>query len=271
MLLNNKKCSNCDTYYDPTLRKCPHCYKSNELYLNRQLSNNILFLHSLAQIGLFLVGFAFVGMLLGEFLASIFVAFIDADALFKNTLVLFFTYSMMFCGLLIIPLLTRREEFFSKYKRPLDYVYGAAYAITVVLASIALSSLIALVHETSDNANQTVAISIAQNYPLLAFIVLCFLGPVCEEFTYRVGLYSFLRRINKYLAFAVTIIVFGFIHFDFTSFGSDTLIEELWALPSYLLSGFLLTLAYEHRGPACSMTAHIAYNTFAYIMILNAH
>ena len=66
MLLINKKCTNCQGYYDPTLKKCPHCYKSNELYLNRQISNNILFLHPLAQVGIFLAGFAFAGMLIAE-------------------------------------------------------------------------------------------------------------------------------------------------------------------------------------------------------------
>ena len=64
---------------------------------------------------------------------------------------------------------------------------------------------------------------------------------------------------------AVTVIVFAFIHFDF---GADNMTSELWLLPSYIVSGIILTIAYEHRGPACSMTAHIAYNIFAFIMIL---
>ena len=64
---------------------------------------------------------------------------------------------------------------------------------------------------------------------------------------------------------AVTVIVFALIHFDFAA---KDMAGELWSLPSYLISGIILTIAYEHRGPACSMTAHIAYNTFAFIMIL---
>ena len=46
------------------------------------------------------------------------------------------------------------------------------------------------------------------------------------------------------------------------------MLDELWSIPMYIVSGFVLTLAYEHRGPACSMTAHVLYNMFAFILIL---
>ena len=268
MLLKDKKCPNCDGYYDPTLKKCPPCYKSNELYLNRQVSDKIIFFHPLAQIGLFLVGFAYAGMLLMELILSFFVAYVDGSDIFKETLIILFTYLMMLGSLAVIALAARRKEFFSKYKRPLDYIYGVVYAITIVVASLMLSSLISIFHVAEDNANQQTAILIVKNYPIIAFFVLGFLGPICEELTYRIGLYSFFRRINKYLAFIVTIVLFALIHFDFTAIGTDKLVYELWALPSYLVAGFVLTLAYEHRGPACSMTAHVLYNIFAFTLML---
>ena len=268
MLLNSKKCSNCDGYYDPTLKKCPHCHKSNELYAERKVSDKIVFFDFRAQIGLFLVGFAYAGMLLAEFILAFFIGPLNIDDLLRKTLILLFTYLMMLGGLAVIALSTRRKEFFSKYKRPLDYIYGIVYAITIVVVSMMLSSLISIFHTAEDNTNQEVAISIAKNYPIFALFILGFLGPICEELTYRVGLYSFFRRINKYLAFGITIVVFALIHFDFGAFGTEKIVEELWALPSYLVSGFILTLAYEHRGPACSMTAHVIYNLFAFSLML---
>ena len=54
MLIKYKKCRNCETYYDPTLEKCPSCYKRNELYLDNEISNHVAFMHPIAQIGLFL-------------------------------------------------------------------------------------------------------------------------------------------------------------------------------------------------------------------------
>ena len=119
----------------------------------------------------------------------------------------------------------------------------------------------------SDNINQSAADAFANNYPILAFFVMAIIGPICEELTYRVGLHSFLRRINKYLALVVTIIIFAMIHF---TFDAENIVEELWSLPSYLVSGLLLTLAYEVRGPACSITAHACYNLFALIMTMVA-
>ena len=161
-----------------------------------------------------------------------------------------------------------KEEFLSKYKRGLDYIYDVFYAMTIVFASMMLSSLINIFHTPVDNNNQNAALEVVQNYPIIAFFLISFLGPICEEMTYRVGLFSFFRRINKYVAFIITIIVFALIHFDFDAIGTSNIVNELWALPSYIVSGFILTLAYEHRGPACSMTAHILYNTFAFIMML---
>lgn len=91
------------------------------------------------------------------------------------------------------------------------------------------------------------------------------IGPICEEFTYRVGLYSIARRLNKYVAIAFSTIVFALIHFSFTS--SD-IVNELINLPSYLAGGIIFGIAYEHKGPACSMTAHICYNLFSLIVVL---
>ena len=267
MLFRNKKCPNCETYYEPTLEKCPGCHKTNELYLNREITNKIVFMHPIAQIGMFLAGFALAGMLVGELIISNFVVLIPGDDVLKQTLLLLFTYLSMLGGLAAIVLTTRRKHFFSKYKRGLDYVYGIGYAITIVLVSMIIGAIITIFHTPADNNNQAAAVAVAKNYPIIAFFLLGFLGPICEELTYRVGLYSFFRRINKYLAFGVTIVVFALIHFDF---GAEDIINELWSLPSYLISGFILTLAYEHRGPACSMTAHVLYNIFAFLMMLVA-
>ena len=262
MLIKWKKCPNCQGYHDPTLEKCPRCHKHNELYLDRKISNNIAFMHPAAQIGLFLAGFSLAGMLVAELIIALFLNGI-ADELLYKTMVISLTYLVMFLGLSLIIIFTRRDYFFKKYKRGIDYIYGLGYAVTLVVVSMIVASILNLFHPVAENANQEAAIAVTQNYPILAFVILGIIGPVCEELTYRVGLYSFFRRINKWLALAITAIIFALIHFDFTG----DLVTELWAFPSYLISGVILTLAYEHRGPACSMTAHIAYNIFALVLM----
>ena len=264
MLFNYKKCSNCERYYDPTLNECPDCHKDNELYVQRAVPKSVAFFHPVAQIGLFLTGFAYAGMVISEIFVALFLTFID-DNLLKRTILLAGSYFLMFIGLLLIVLLTRKNYFFSKFKNPFDYLFGFAYAGGIVVTTLIISLIVNIFYSGGDNANQAAAIELSQNYPLITSIVLCLLGPICEEMTYRVGLYSFLRRINKYLAMAVTVIVFAMIHFDFES---PDIINELWSLPTYLACGVILTVAYEHRGPACSIAAHVIYNTFAFIMIL---
>ena len=264
MFLNNKICSNCQGYYDATLEQCPYCHKDNELYQREGVLNNVFFFHPIAQIGLFLSGFAYVGMLFSEILGSMFFGTV-VDELLRKVLILAFTYLLMFGALLTIALTTRRTSFLKRYTRPLDYAFGAVYAVALVLAGFIIGTIVSHFYKGDNNSNQAAAILISHNYPIIAGFILCLLGPICEEFTYRVGLYSFLRRINVFLAMCVTFTVFAFIHFDFTA---KDIMSEVWSLPSYFASALILTLAYEHSGPACAMTAHIIYNTFAFITIL---
>ena len=264
MLIKYKKCRNCETYYDPTLEKCPSCYKRNELYLDNKISNHVAFMHPIAQIGLFLGGFAFVGMMMIRLFVGIFVDNISNKSV-RYAVLISLIYVLMLIGLSMIVIFTRRKYFFSRYKRGIDYFYGLTYAITLILVGSLIGLIISIFHTMEKNANQTAAIEYANNYPILAFFILGFVGPICEELTYRVGLYSFLRRINKYLAIVVSSIVFALIHFNFDA---ENMVNELLALPSYIISGVILAIAYEHRGPACSMTAHIVYNVFAFLLML---
>ena len=265
MLFENIKCPNCGYYHDPTLEKCPACYKHNDLYLNRKINDKVAFLHPAGQAGLFFVGFAYTGMLIAELIIGLIFGLFITDELLYKTLTLFFTYLAMLLGLATIILTTRRGMFLKKYTRGLDYLYGIGYAVTLFLASSIVSNIISLFYSVSDNTNQSTAVMIAVNYPIIAFLIMGIMGPICEELTYRVGLYSFFRRFNKYIAIAVSAIVFGFIHFDF---GAANIANEFAALPVYLVSGVVLGIAYEHRGPACSMTAHLLYNIFAFFMML---
>lgn len=204
-----------------------------------------------------------VGMLIFEILFGKIFGYIEDKTLFTTT-VITCTYFAMLAGLALIILLTRRNHFFSKYKRPLDYIYGLGYAITLFFVGAIISNFISIFYKIEVNTNQSTALDIATNYPIIAFIVMGLLGPICEELTYRVGLYSFFRRINKYLALAISALLFALIHFDFQA---ENIVNELWSLPSYLFAGVVLGVAYEHRGPACSMTAHLLYNILAFFVM----
>ena len=266
MLFKDINCPNCHTYHDPTLNKCPNCHKDNELYKLNRVPKRVVFLHPVAQVALFLIGFAYAGMLFAEIFFAYFIGLnTGASNIQKSVMLMLTTYLAMFAGLAAVILFTRRNLFASKFTNGIDYLYGLAYAVTVITLSSVLNILISFIHPADvNNANQSAAETMSLNYPILMFFVVGLLGPICEELTYRVGLYSFLRRINKWLALAITTIVFALIHFEF---GADDIVSELWALPSYILAGVILTYAYEHRGPACSISAHMTYNLFAFALI----
>ena len=264
MLFSNRKCSNCECYYDPTLNQCPECHKDNELRSRRGFFDNIVSLSPIAQMGIFLIGFAYAGMLIVEIIFGLVLSDIS-NPILRETLAILFVYIAMLGGIMSIVLTTRRKLFFDSFKKPLDYAFGAAYFVAAIITSIIVSAIVNIFYSGGSNDNQNAAIDIVNNYPIIAFFILCFLGPVTEEMTYRVGLFSFLKRINIVLAFVLSAFVFAFIHFNPAS---DDLISELWALPSYIVPGVILAFAYYHRGPACAMTAHILYNLLSYIMIL---
>lgn len=266
MLFKDIKCPNCQAYHDPTLNKCPECHNSNELFKVNRVPKRVVFLHPICQLAMFVIGFAFLGMFLTEYIFAFFVREIDSDSLvFKSTVLMALTYVTMLIGLLAVPLFSRRKYFFSKFNSGIDYIYGIAFAITLMAAGALVTAVTSIWHTPADNVNQMGVESIAKSYPLIGILIMGIVGPICEELTYRVGLYSFLRRINKYLALIVTMIVFALIHF---TFDAENIIEELWAFPSYLISGLILTLAYELRGPACSITAHVCYNLIALLMVM---
>ena len=264
-IVEGAKCPNCESYHDVTLKECPKCHKSNELFKIRRYPKRVVFLHPFVQLGMFLVGFAYGGMLLLEIFVATFREFFPTDKAFSNVLVMSIVYGVMFASLVLIALFSgRRKLFLEKFTNGIDYLYGIGYAATIVMGTVILGAILSWFYKIDNNANQEAIEAAATGYPLLAIPVLCILGPLCEELTYRVGLYSFLRRFNKYFAFIVTTIVFAFIHFEI---GAEDIMLELRSMPIYLFSGFILTLAYEHRGPACSMTAHVLYNTLAFLLI----
>ncbi|NLB48610.1 MAG: CPBP family intramembrane metalloprotease [Erysipelotrichia bacterium] len=267
MLFQDIECPQCQADFDPALEVCAVCHAANARFKKEKLPKSVLFLHPASQLGLFFLGFAYVGMLAIQLLVVLVLrsfSLADDTMLFK-TLILSFTYVLMAIGLFAIPLFTRRKLFLSKFNNKLDYLYGVGYAVTIVCLSAIVNAIITIFYQApAENLNQEAAELIAKSYPILAFFIIGIIGPLCEELTYRVGLYSFFRRINKYLAVILTAVIFALIHFEF---GAEDMAVELAALPVYLISGIIFSIAYEHRGPACSMTAHVAYNMFAFLMI----
>lgn len=122
----------------------------------------------------------------------------------------------------------------------------------------------------SDNANQAAIVSLESKFPFTSLVVFGLIGPICEELTYRVGLFSLIKRKNKALAYILTIIIFAFIHFNFST-NTTTLINEFINLPYYMFAAFAFSFTYDKFGFAGSATAHVINNVYSLLVSILLH
>ena len=175
----------------------------------------------------------------------------------------FITYAMLFVtlmGVLNVDIKNLKKEF----KHWLPYVVGIGFGIGLIVFSIVYSSFINLFYQSEINENEEALRSFITVYPITSLIFLGIIGPICEELTYRVGLFGVLKK-PKWLAYVIGTLVFALAHFSFTS---TDLINELVNLPVYVVSGFLLCLAYDKFGLAASLTAHTVNNIYSVSMVI---
>lgn len=271
------KCSKCESQYDESQYHCPHCGEINTQNPDAKSSRNVTFLPILKQIGLFAIGwggFELIGAIISLIITLIGINVygytgIQLDQFLKSAnnvmIANFVSYSIVFAALVLL-LFKDNLVIFKTFKNWKGYIAGAVCFGAILFFNIIYSSILSacgIVIEPNDN--EKLLEEIIANMPIVSLLFFAFIGPICEELTYRVGLYSFLRRINKYLAIIVTVIIFALIHFNFTS---DSIINELYNLPTYLFSGFALTFVYSKFGFASSLSAHVTNNLFSVLSII---
>lgn len=182
-------------------------------------------------------------------------------------------YALLLAGMLLL-LWGSCKDLFLSFRKWANVLMGLAFAAIMVALAIGYSSLVigpvyaALgIEAGTTNANQSALNQMVLAYPAVGFIVFALIGPFTEELGYRVGLFGLSSRFGKPIGYAVTIVVFALIHFGFDKLGTaESAIIELVNLPSYLIGGVCLTIAYDKFGVECSATAHILYNSFALLL-----
>jgi membrane protease YdiL (CAAX protease family) len=147
----------------------------------------------------------------------------------------------------------------TKLQKSLIY-FGLLYAMLIGLNLV--YELLGI--RVEDNTNQETITQLTLSFPFLSFITFVFLGPIVEEITYRLGLFSLVRRYNRWLGYLITALVFGFIHFDY---GSADYMNELINMPLYVFAGVLFTFIYEKEGFEVATLTHILNNGFSILII----
>lgn len=263
----SKKCPYCGREYPELSRYCPYCGSPNPTYVKK--TDDGPQMHWVRLLTLFLVGFIgfqIVGTLLqipflikaysdfGENKQAI-VQYLDSApvSMFVNSI----AYCILFSALLLVakPSISKLVKSFTNGRAYLGallafvciYAFNIVYSIILSIAGVDFSA----------NNNQSTLESIIKVYPLVSLIVFGILGPICEELTYRVGLFDVLKRRNRILAYVGTIVIFTLIHFDF---GASNMVNELVNIPYYVAAAFAFTYVYDKFGFAASVSAHVINN-----------
>jgi hypothetical protein len=143
---------------------------------------------------------------------------------------------------------------------------GLPFTFAILLTSFGLVSLYdALGIQLQDNQNQAAIVMLVKDSPIISLITFGFLGPIVEEWTYRLGLFQYLKGRSKWLAYLVTLTIFGLIHFDFST---TNLTNELFNLPIYLVAGAWFCFLYDRFGLKVAMATHIFNNLLSVMSIL---
>ena len=259
MLFKQKSCPTCGQNYDPALQICPHCQSDNEDFKDKHISKGATFVPWHWQ--LIYVAIGTVGLYIVSFIITLIAALITKDTNILNAIVNYSVYLLL--GAIFTPLLIIfAKSIWKTFTKWQTYVFGILIGVGMVLFSMLYTYLISLTGFTAVNDNEQTVENITKNYPILAVIVIGLIGPLCEEATYRLGLFSFCSRVNRIFAYIINGLIFGFIHFNFSNITSPV---EWLMLPDYIISGVVLALAYDFFGFGCSYIAHATNNIISVV------
>ena len=229
------------------------------------------------QLVLFLIGYVgihLLGTIIMLILMRVNVAIGNKEDYNLSTLTNVIGYTALFATMLLVSG-TDLKKLFGPFKRYQSYIAGVICFAAIIAFTVVYGNLINLLKiPVEDNANQQSIEKAAAAYPIVSVLVFGIFAPVCEELTYRVGLFSLLRRKSSVLAYLVTMFVFALIHFDSsvltnlinTNFSSKALAlfaNEMLNLPYYLFAGFAFSFTYDKFGFAGSVSAHIINNVLS--------
>lgn len=271
---NYRECPFCHHIHNSDFDICPRCGQHSEGPFLSSRFPNVIQIKWAKQILMFLIGWG--GLTLVSFFVSfLFILYannaiadpIAREAFLKsdqaNISLNVITYATLLVGLVAL-LWKDITTVLKSFKRLKTILLGLSYGGLVIVVVIIYNFIvIATGYEMSDNQNESSITRLMQSYPLMSLLAFVILGPLVEEITYRLGLFSLIHRLNRPLAYIVTMLVFGIIHM---SFNPDTIINELINLPSYILAGTVLTFAYEKEGFAVSTYAHITNNLVSFLL-----
>lgn len=263
-MFERRTCPECQKEYDDHRYRCPKCHLINEFSRDNKKINMMFWPSPTMQSIYFIAGLLLL-FIMPIIMQASYQDLISSSPILYSALTNFATYCSMFILfiLLLIPNYPAFGKQFTNGFKP--YIIFAIGVCLLIAFSYFWSWISSLILPGSINDNQSAVNAVTIDYPLMALFTTVFFAPFVEELIYRVGLFGFLHRINRYLAYAVSIIFFALIHINFAS---SNLASEALAIPTYLVASFILCISYEKGGFASSYLIHVLNNLLAFILIL---
>ena len=209
------------------------------------------------QVLLFVVGNVFTLSLIVVIVAAMMSSMYKLD---RENASLLVGYSVLFILLMVI-LGTNIKKYIPKFADWRPYVIGLGLGLLMVGLDEYYLRFVNLFYNTGIGGNEEGVRNIIAQHPIASVFILGLIGPMCEELTYRVGVFGLLKRWHKVPAYIIGALIFGFIHMKF----NGNITTEFIILPTYIGAGALLALAYDLYDLPCSYTAHITNNLFVII------
>lgn len=262
--MNSYRCKQCNCEYDRYLGNCPECGNVNEEY--KKNVGQKTFLSVTQQIVFILLGTVF--FILLAFCFELLFNAIEGGKTDEETkikvlgLSRFIVYGILLAIYLFFAVKYRDKVFFS-FKKWFNYL-GAGIAFGVLISVTLIATyLLKKYCGLKDSENEIILGKIISTYPIPSLIFFGIVGPIVEELTYRVGLFSLINRYKRWLAYVITIVIFTLVHIQFDS---KDLANEMLNVPLYLFGAAVLTVTYDYFGLTGSLLCHILNNVVVIII-----
>lgn len=241
--------------------------KNNDFY-----KRIIVFLLGFAGLQIFAVALQLLNFFYYIFLTFDLNLFINKVNFSLNSSVII-NYSMYVIAFLIMIIIIGNnniQEIIAKFKDNKNIKEGFIFGVLILCSTMFYNIIIQnIIPNISENQNEDSVRSIITLNPFLSTITVAIIGPVVEELTYRYGLFGTIKKKSRKLAYLITIILFGLIHFSFDNSTTQEWIIELANLPSYMIAAAILCYAYDRNDSlATSIIAHIFNNAYSVLMTL---
>ncbi|MCQ2753185.1 MAG: CPBP family glutamic-type intramembrane protease [Bacilli bacterium] len=257
------KCPECRNEYDAFLSNCPTCNARNKTFPLEPRFERMIFLSDYKEVVLFVAGFF--GYFLFSYLMQLGLSTLRFDDILKSAIQNLVAYGVVY-GITLSILWTDFGLIIQgarKWRTIIAGLIGCAVTIGFCFAyqGILLAANVGFVPDS----NRTMILAIIRNQPIMAFFIFALFEPIAEEFTYRLGLFTVVRKRNRIFAYIAPILVYTLIRVQFM--GSNP-INECLNIPIHLVPAFLYCYLYEHEGFSASVYAHVLVNLVTFALAL---